>query len=422
MVAGVLASVATMGATEIVAFVLMLLTSLGAKPNPGAPDGKEAMKYAPARADVVFHLDFEAFVPGTVAALQQAPSNAIIKAEPSIKRAAADLLDKVAMVRASARAAVGIDPIDALKSVTVFVTITSGKPEVVGVVRGAWPQDLLQRIAMFTGEQPVMVDGKPMVKTPDGDMAIALDGTNLIGGNTKAVEARLKASWRPLPIKAGSAFARVQALLDKKPISLTAWSPSAFVVAEAEKDLRGDEKILGRDLMSVPFAAGWIAADGVGWTVQTRDASGVERARLASEGMVEMMRAAHHASRGLVRIAFAVLPSYAKASAEVALAVKHGPALLALLDGMSGDGTFKHETKVDAKDRTVTVIARGNHLSEVLPVGGLMPVAGVGALFFLARDVKSSMSGPYGGPPQMSVPPMVPAPMPAPKPVPKKVK
>lgn len=414
MVAGVLASVATMGATEIVAFVLMLLTSLGAKPNPAAPDGREAMKYAPARADVVFHLDFEAFLPGTVAALQQAPNHPIVKAEPAIKRATTDLLDKVAMGRASARAALGLDPIDALKSVTVFVTITAGKPEVIGVVRGAWPADLLSRIAMFTGEQPVMVEGKPMVRTPDGDMAVALDGTNLIGGNTKLVEARLKASWKPLAIKAGSPFARVSALLDKKPISLTAWSPSAFVVAEAEKDLYGDEKILGRDLMSIPFAAGWVAADGVGWTVQTRDASGVERARLASEGVVEMMRAAHHASRGLVRLAFAVLPSYAKASAEVALAVKHGPALLALLDGMSGDGSFKHETKVDAKDRSVTVVARGAHLSDVLPVGGLMPVAGAGAVLFMTRDVKSSMA------PMAPMPsrPMVPAPLPktAPKP------
>lgn len=397
-----------MGATELVAYVLMLLTSLGAKPNPNAPSGQEAMRYAPARADVVLHLDFEAFVPGTLAAMQQIQSHPIIKAEPALRRAATQALDTIAAGRATARAAAGLDPFETLRSATVFVTITAGKPEVIGVARGAWPPDVLERMGAMSGEKTVLIDGKPVMKLPDGQFAVGLDGANLIAGNTNAVEARLKKSWRPLGSKAGSPFARVTALLDTRPLSLVAWAPSAFVLAQAEKELRGDDLMLGRELASLPFAATWLAADGLGWVVQTRDASGVERARMASDGVVALLRAGHHATRGMSRIALATLPSFVKSTPELALAVKHTPAILAILDGLGGDGNFKADVTVNAKDRTVQVVAKGSRLSEVLPAAGLLPVMGAGAAFFmLGRSVTSS-------PVMIQSAPM---PAPAPKPI-----
>jgi hypothetical protein len=119
------------------------------------------------------------------------------------------------------------------------------------------------------------------------------------------------------------------------------------------------------------------------------------------------MRAGHLGTRGMVRLALAVLGSYASQSPEVASIDRNQAEILKLVDAYTGDGTFQTQIGRDAAGRTVSVRAWDKQLSRVVPGIG---AAVIGVAFFAAAS--------SGGSSKTAMPP--PAAAPATQPMPKK--
>jgi hypothetical protein len=124
---------------------------------------------------------------------------------------------------------------------------------------------------------------------------------------------------------------------------------------------------------------------------KARDARGFERAKLAVDGGISLLRALHHGGRGLVRLAFAWLPRGTKNPMLNALAQRQDD-IIKYLDAASGDGKFKAKVKADARSFTVMVDAHGKRLSDVIPIGGL-PLAMMPAYFSLMVEAPRPSEG-----------------------------
>jgi hypothetical protein len=109
--------------------------------------------------------------------------------------------------------------------------------------------------------------------------------------------------------------------------------------------------------------------------------------------LIEVFRAGHTAVRGFSKIAMVVLGSYASSSPDVANIVRNEKLILDAIDAITGDGSFTAKVNRDARTRTVSVTARGKELAHVLPIAGVLPMAG-GAAAFLAMGKDAPMKSP----------------------------
>ena len=126
------------------------------------------------------------------------------------------------------------------------------------------------------------------------------------------------------------------------------------------------------------MAAGAVYANGVGWVIQDKDADGHARTVMASDGIIDLMRAAHLAPRGIVKVLMSVVDDVGGKDPEIAELKKHKDDILKLLDQFTGDGKFKVKTDDDKKNFKLTVRASGKKLSDVLPVGFIVPMMWLG--------------------------------------------
>ena len=152
--------------------------------------------------------------------------------------------------------------------------------------------------------------------------------------------------------------------------------PSAALVAQATKDL-GDN--FGRELVA-NHTVGVLAASatGLSWMYEAKDVAFARRLETASKGLIDLMRAAHLAPRGVAQVAVAALPSYAGKSKELDAVIAAKDKLLGAVWDLTGDGKFRATVKVDGK--LLTVVATGKKFSDVVPSSF---VVGLGAIGFL---------------------------------------
>jgi hypothetical protein len=131
------------------------------------------------------------------------------------------------------------------------------------------------------------------------------------------------------------------------------------------------------------------------------------------------MRAAQIAPRGLAKIAVASLDSYAGTSKEIDVLIQRKNELLALVGDYTGDGRFK--AAVGATGRVVTVRLTGKKVSEVVPVGILVPAVAAGLYFQAAEQPPPPPLPPAQVKPNKPVRPVPGRPAPKPtKPAPRK--
>jgi len=147
-------------------------------------------------------------------------------------------------------------------------------------------------------------------------------------------------------------------------------------------------------------AAFSIFHDGIGWTWVDTTRVGVDAMELVSSGALDLMRAAQIAPRGIAKIAMGALDSYRGTDARVDDLIKRKADILKIVETYSGDGAFK--VAVDKKAMRLTVRATGKTVSEVLPIGMMLPAAVVG---FLESQAKQT--------PMMVEPPPLPPAQPA---------
>jgi hypothetical protein len=371
-----------MGFSELV-LVLLSLSGLGVQQNTNAPGAAEVLKYAPDNVDYFVYLDAEAVLPGNWKVLEGLPDNAVVKGNAALKAEAKQLVEQAKQGREMVKNMIGLDPITDVKSVAAFVTFKKGQeePEVIVVARGTFPADFVDKVAKMTGGKTEAVDGRALAALEDG-MALSsgADGS-LIFGTAALVKARAATAWKPS--KAKALTANVGATLDAKPFFVFTSTPSAQHVAMMQKHLKGDpdaaivlDLATGHELFALA-----LSYNGIGWAHRARTAAGYERAVLGSEGMVELMRAGHLLTRGAIRIALAVAESYATQNQAIGQIVKNRDKIIKIMETWTGDGQFQATVDKKKGDKTVTVMATGKSLSQVVPIAGLAVPAGMVFLF-----------------------------------------
>ncbi len=363
--------------------VLLSLANLGVEPNPAAPPSAEVLRYAPGHADAMAYLDFGAFVPNNYAALKSLPTNPQIKHDKHARAAADKLVQTIDGGLAMVKNMVGIDPVTDVKWASAWMTYPAkGDPKVLAIARANLPADFMQRLAKLSGSKVDSLPNGQLMAGPDGEViALTKDGY-LLFGDSRLVKARVRTSWRPR-----AHFHNLPKVLDGKPFLVVASAPSRTATRRFSKEISDPDEVLLRDLATGhKFAAIALAHDGVSWVWEARTSEGLRHARMFSEGMIDLLRAGHLTTRGMVKTVMPILASYARVQPELAMISKYEKQIIAGVDSMIGDGQFQVKIDADPKTRTLSVHAWDKELSRVLPMAGVIPVmAGAGAFFALAR-------------------------------------
>ena len=362
----------------VIIAAVLALTSFSIKPNPRAPNADAALEHAVEDADFVVHLDVASTLGANYGVLARLPEDSIIKQVPELREQIAQAVMQVEAGRAMAKGMVGFDFVTDVSSITAFVKLAPGapKPDVLVAVRGTFPPDLVGKLASSMGGKAGSVDGRATATMPDGTMLASTKSGVLLVGKTEWVTARAADAWKAPARAKGSPWARIATALDGRPFFLVASKPSAALVAQATKDL-GDN--FGRELVA-NHTVGVLAASatGLSWMYEAKDVAFARRLETASKGLIDLMRAAHLAPRGVAQVAVAALPSYAGKSKELDAVIAAKDKLLGAVWDLTGHGKFRATVKVDGK--LLTVVATGKKFSDVVPSSF---VVGLGAIGFL---------------------------------------
>ena len=365
--------------------VIVLLTTLGGfgvSSNSKAPSGTEVMKYAPANADAMIHVDLQALVPGNYKLLQGLPNHKLVSQHAEARKGIEQMIREVEFARGMVKNRTGVDLVQDVHSLTAWAKFPSaGMPHLLVVVRGSFTDALLEAAAQMGGARSE-IDGTKAVQSPDGAIMLAVRQSEVILGSTDWVKARMSKSWKAPRVAGGSPSAKVRKMLDKKPFYLAASNPSKQAVRRMMSELPRDN--VAADIVSGhKFGALALSSKGVTWTIDAHSKEGYERALMASEGMLDVFRASHIGTRGMGRVLMSALRSYRGKSKEIDMVLKHENELLDVMTKLTGDGKFRSNVKKNARGLSFTVTATGKKLSDVLPLMGVMPM--IGAAAFLAR-------------------------------------
>jgi hypothetical protein len=123
-----------------------------------------------------------------------------------------------------------------------------------------------------------------------------------------------------------------------------------------------------------------------------------------SEGVIDLFRAGQIAPRGVAKIVLGALDSYKGTDKQIDELIRHKADVMKIIEAYSGDGTFKAQVDADPKTLKLTVRLTGRTLSEVMPIGGLLPLAALGAWM----DIRKSAPAPAPAPMQIPAPAPVP--------------
>lgn len=367
--------------------IALSLTGFGVSSNPKAPSGAEVMAYAPDRADFMAYVDVEAVLPRNYQALKDLANGKELSKVPELQRELRSAVGQIEMGLGMVRGAVQVDPISDIKSIAAWVTYPKkGKPELIVHVRGTFPKDFVTALARTKGgTKPTTIGGRAAIIDDGMMLTTAADGSILFG-SVKLVQARAKKGPRLRNPRPGSAGGQALRLLDRKPLFALFSSPSAVASKRLTSEMGSGDNALSDLLSGHRFAAFTMHDKGISWLYQAKSASGVETAKMASIGLLQLMRATHFGSRGLANIFFAAVDSYRATSKELDAIIRAKSDLMQLVDEFVGDGKFQERVDVDARSRTVTVSATGRSLSDVFPVAGMAPLAAAGTAFwFMSR-------------------------------------
>lgn len=389
------------GIYEVIALALAL-SGFGVQANPKAPSADAVLEYAVDDADAIAYVDAVPLIPGNYAALKALPDAPEIKGSAVLSDMVTKAVTQVESARGAIKTAIGVDLTTDLSNAVMFAKIAQ-PPELLLVARGKFPTDMPTKIGKMMGGKAEKIGDAEAIALggPFEVIAVSKDGV-LFAGSRALVTARLDAKWKAPARAKGSFLAEVAKLLADKPVYLAAVSMSSGRISKAaDADARA---FVDR----FDMAAGAVYANGIGWMVKDKTADGHERTVMASDGIIDLMRAAHLAPRGVVKILMSLVDDVGGNDPEVAELKKHKADILKLLDQFTGDGKFKVKTDDDKKTFKLTVRASGKRLSDVVPVGFIVPMMWLGMM----EGQKSMATTQQIVTPTTSKPPVRPAPKP----------
>jgi hypothetical protein len=398
------------GIVEIIS-LLLSLGGFGVSPNPKPPTVDASLQYGMSDADIVIHFDAASVVPGNYKVLTQLPDQPQIKASPDLAKAVRQLINEVEGPRSMAKGMIGFDPVTDLSDVTAFAQHVpdAAQPTFVVVAHGKFTPAMLDKIGKLTGKTVVKNGAASLIDMGDGNaVALSKDGA-LIAGAAAQVKDRIADTWKAPSHAAGTNLGQAADMLAGHPvfgISLTVSQALRQQVLKEHPDKNFLTDLIRRGHGS-SFA---IYADGIGWTFSDSTAAGLDQMAMMSDGVVDVLRAAQIAPRGFAKIAIAALDSYKGLNKQVDALLAHKADLNKLVATYTGDGQFKSKIDKDAKNLKLNVRLSGKSLSEVVPVGVVVPMAAIG--FLVAGRAESTPPMQIPAAPHSSTP-AKPAPVPA---------
>jgi hypothetical protein len=130
--------------------------------------------------------------------------------------------------------------------------------------------------------------------------------------------------------------------------------------------------------------------DGIGWSWIDSNKTGLESMAQMSDGFVDVLRAAQIAPRGFAKILMGGLDSYKGTNKQVDDLIRHKTDIEKVVQSYTGDGQFKAQIDKDPKTLKLSVRLTGKSLSEVMPLGGLLPIGAVSLLMVRGKDATST--------------------------------
>jgi hypothetical protein len=380
------------GIIEVIT-LLLGMAGFGLQSNPRAPTADQSLEYAMADADIVAHLDAASVVPGNYKLLGQLADQPQIKTSPELQKLVRQAIGEIEGARGIAKIATGIDVTADIADATAFFRIVpQADPIFVVAVHGKFSSGNLDKIAKAASKQVARVGGGVIVDGGAHEPAIALtrDGVILVG-TAGLVRDRLADDWKPPSHDAGTSLGTLADVINARPVFAVVMTMSPQARTEALSHLGARSFV--SDLVTRHKAAAFsMFHDGVGWTWVDSSKAGVDAMELVSSGVLDVLRAAQIAPRGVAKIAMGAIDSYRGTSAQVDDLIKHKADIMKLVEAYTGDGNFKVAIKKDPRAMRLDVRATGKSVSEVLPFGLVLPAAVVG--YLSARADTTTESGP----------------------------
>ncbi|MDB4958022.1 MAG: hypothetical protein JWO36_5591 [Myxococcales bacterium] len=396
------------GIVEVIT-LLLGLSGFGVQPNPKSPTGDQALQYAMADADLVVEFDAASVIPGNYKVLQQLADQPQVKASPELAKMVRKAVNEVEGARGLAKTLTGIDVTSDISDATAFVQIVpKHDPNLVVAVHGKFTIGSIDKIASMVHKPTVKAGAGAWVDMGDGNaIAITKDGV-LLAGTDHLIKDRVADTWKAPSHAAGTNLGYAADMINGKPVFgfLVTLSATARTEALAKHD--GKPNFLTDLIKRHKLLAFSIYRDGVGWSWIDSTKTGLESMTQLSDGAVDIMRAGQIAPRGLAKVVLGAIDSYKGVDKQIDELIRHKADVLKLVDTYTGDGSFKAQVDADPKALRLNVRLTGKTLSEVLPLGGLVPFAAAG-FFFALKERSEAMSPPI----QISAPP--PTAVPAPK-------
>lgn len=395
-----------LGIVEIIS-LLLGMSGFGLQSNPKAPTPDASLEYAMPDADVVAYFDAAAVIPGNYKTLTQLADQPQIKASQDLSRLVRQAVTEVESARGLAKTTTGIDVTSDISDAAAFLQVVPGQqPNAIVALHGKFSTAIIDKLAKLFGKGSIRAGAAAWVDTGDGNaIAVTKTGT-LLAGTNALVRARLDDGWHAPPHGAGTNLGQVADVLAGKPVFAVVVTLSQTARTEALSGISG-QNVASDLLKRQKLSALAMYRDGIGWTWIDSTAAGLDSMAEMSDGVIDLLRASQVAPRGFAKIVIGALDSYRGTDKQVDDLIRHKADLAKIIDTYTGDGKFKAQVDKDVKAFKLTVRLTGKSLSEVVPLGGLVPLAVIG---FVMRSSSSVQSVP------IAVPPMPPTPAPAPAP------
>jgi hypothetical protein len=400
-----------LGIIEIIA-LLLGLSGFGLHPNPNAPTPDQSLRYAMADADLVVHVDAQSLIPGNYKQLIALGNQPQIKSSPELAKMVSQIVQEVEGARGLARSSTGIDVTTDIYDATLFAKIVPGRePIFIAAVRGKLTTAVIDRIAKMMQKQVIKVGGGAMIEMGGDDPAIGVtkDGV-LLAGASKLIRDRLADTWKPPARPANTNLAYAQEVIAGKPVFALMLSMSASARKEAVSKI-GGKNFLTDVITRHKYATFSAYHTGIGWTWGDNSKAGLDSMAMMSEGIIDILRAAQIAPRGMAKLLLGAIDSY-RGDKRVDEIIRRKADILKIVQSYSGDGTFKTQIDKDPVKLRLSVRATGKTLSEVVPAGAMIPLALVGFMTGMSKKKDAPMTSPAT--PGKAQPRVIPRP-PAPK-------
>ena len=384
------------GIVEIVT-LLMGLSGFSVGTNPKSPTADQALEYAVVDADVIAHFDAGAVVPNNYKVLTNLANQPQIKASPELAKMVRKAVAEIDGPRGLVKQTVGIDLTTDVSDATAFVKVVPKQdPNIVVAVHGKFSTATIDKIAKMTGKGSVKAGAGAWVDTGDGNAVAVTKNGVLLAGTSSLVKDRMADTWKA-PAISGN-LGSVAEILGQKPVFAFVLTMSQAARTQALNEIQGQN--FATDIIKRhKFAAFAVFKDGIGWTWIDSNKAGLDAMAQMSDGLVDILRAAQIAPRGFAKIIMGGLESYKGTNKQVDDLLRRKADVLKIVDSYTGDGKFQSSVNADARSLKLTVRLTGKSLSEVVPLGGMLPLAGV----FMVVGTRQS-AAPMPPPVQMPAP------------------